>query len=267
MSSNEPWGTFAPSFSTLPLRAITRCGLSRGAICQWIRRQWLRSHPEVVDAEIRGIKYRLNIRRNTTDAKLLASSSTYDQQEIDALCSVLISRSSVFVDAGANTGYYSTLIAKQTPAQVVSIEPNPPTLELLRYNVELNGLQDKVMIVPLCVAEGGSVPFYCASGLGGASVFRPDGITPAVMVESAPLLDIVRSQNLSEVTALKIDIEGYEDKALFHYFEKAPPEYWPKVVVIEDCHRFDWELDIISHMTSRGYTVSSTTRGNSILTM
>ena len=86
------------------------------------------------------------------------------------------------------------------------------------------------------------------------------------MVDSAPLLDIVRSMALSEVTAMKIDIEGYEDQALFPYFEKAPQAFWPKVVVIEDCHKSEWNRDVISHMKSLGYTISSTTKGNSILT-
>ena len=266
MAAAEPWGTYAPSRSTLPLRAITRCGLSRGAICKWVRRQWLRSHPEIVDTEIRGIKYRLNIRRNTTDAKLLASSRIYDQQEIDALCSVLTGSTAVFLDAGANTGYYSTLISKRCNAKVVAIEPNPPALALLKYNVELNRLQEAVSIVPLCIGEGGTVPFYCASGLGGASVFRPDSTTQPVMVNSAPLLDIVRSLGLTGVTAMKIDIEGYEDQALFPYFENAPQALWPRVVVIEDCHKSEWKRDIISHMKNLGYSISSTTKGNSILT-
>ena len=188
MAATEPWGTYAPLQSTLPLRAITRCGLSRGAICKWVRRQWLRSHPEIVDAEIRGMKYRLNIRQNTTDEKLLASSKIYDRQEIDALRSVLTHATSVFVDVGANTGYYSTLIAKRTRARVIAIEPNPPTLELLRCNVELNQLQDVVSVVPLCIGEGGTIPFYCSGGLGAASVFASESTTPGRGEPVPPLL-------------------------------------------------------------------------------
>jgi hypothetical protein len=65
---------------------------------------------------------------------------------------------------------------------------------------------------------------------------------------------------------MKIDIEGYEDQALFPYFEKAPQIFWPRVIVIEDCHKSDWKRDVISHMEDRGYAISSTTKGNSILT-
>ena len=41
----------------------------------------------------------------------------------------------VFVDVGANIGYFTTLVAKRHPqSSVVSIEAFPPTVEKLRLN-------------------------------------------------------------------------------------------------------------------------------------
>src|SRR5262249_684607 len=50
----------------------------------------------------------------------------------------------VFVDVGANVGYFSPLAARAVGplGRVIAFEPTPPTLEELRHNVALNDLQN-----------------------------------------------------------------------------------------------------------------------------
>jgi hypothetical protein len=105
-------------------------------ICKWIRKQWRKKGYTIVDAQVRGINYRLHTHINTTDGKLLTSSKFYDHQEIKALSNSLrISpagpgEESVFIDIGANTGYYSLTLAQRGFSRILAIEPNPTTLNL-----------------------------------------------------------------------------------------------------------------------------------------
>jgi hypothetical protein len=49
-----------------------------------------------------------------------------------------------FIDAGANVGTWSLLAALHAQASVLAIEPAPDTLRVLRANIALNGLEDRV---------------------------------------------------------------------------------------------------------------------------
>lgn len=259
-----PWGSYFPSRDTLLFRCLTQLGLSRGCVCRWIRGQWAKKNHTLVDAVIRGTKYRLDIQHNTTDAKILASSKFCDQQEIEALAPHGENRE-VFLDVGANTGYYSLSLAKLGYQRVIAIEPNPPTLDLLRFNVQLNDMENTISIVPMCIGEGGKIPFYGGSGLGDASLIQGDKTSEPIWVDSATLLDIIHQLSITRIDAMKIDIEGYEDRALEPYFKTAPKSLWPKTIVIEHCNQTDWKLDIIQYMKEIGYSESFRTRANLIL--
>ncbi len=65
---------------------------------------------------------------------------------------------------------------------------------------------------------------------------------------------VIRSEHGgTQVAALKIDIEGYEDKALFPFFETAPQRLWPRHVLIEWIFSKNWERDCIAHLKALGY--------------
>ena len=266
---SEKFGYYKPKNITFLLEFIRKLGISRGAIRRQIQKIWERLGYEVVDATIHGIKYRLNISENTTDAKILTTSKFYDLKEIDALTyeGDKSQKEKVFIDIGANTGHYSLSLAKRGFTKIVAIEPNPPTLELLTFNVSLNGLDGIITIVPLCVGEGDKVPFYSGSGLGTASVIRKNSdTTPPIYVESETLINILNKQNIIKIDSMKIDIEGFEDQALFPFFDAAPVKLWPKCIVIEPNNK-SWKRDILKHLETLGYQRTDKTRGNIILTL
>ncbi len=262
------YGNYGPDRSTLMLRALTRLGVSRGAIRKWIYKQWVKKGYTVVDATIRGINYRLHICENTTDGKVLTSSKVYDGDEINFLASAIENggdSGSVFVDIGANTGYYSMSLARAGYSKVIAIEPNPPTVSILNFNVQVNDLFSKITVVPVCIGDGEDVPFFCSDGLGTASVFSKYHESDPITVNSMPLLDIINNQDVHQVDGLKIDIEGFEDRCLLPFFLSAPRSLWPSVIVIEDCHNNLWETDILMKMYDLGYRVEKRTRGNQLL--
>lgn len=64
-----------------------------------------------------------------------------------------IPRNSVIWDIGANVGLYSCYAAKARDCTVVAFEPSVFNLELLARNISLNGLTEKVVIVPLPLCD------------------------------------------------------------------------------------------------------------------
>ena len=269
MRENEvlsSWGQYRQTGLRSRLaRLLTTLGLGRGSFKKEIIKLWLHECVDgLVDNEVHGIKYRLDIKHNTTDTRLLTSSLKYDDEELIFLSSSTSIRKNCFIDVGANTGYYSLTMAKCGFDKIIAIEPNPPTLSRLQMNIALNKWDKKILVAPYCVGEKGNVPFYCAGGLGDASVIKKEGVNP-VWVESLPLLDILSNYGIQSIDAMKIDVEGFEDRALQPFFKNAPKALYPKIVVIEHCHKTDWQLDIIAYMQEQGYVIVGLNRSNTFL--
>ncbi len=124
----------------------------------------------------------------------------------------------VFVDVGANDGYYSLFAARRVDpdGRVVSVEPSSRERGHLERNLARNGL-DNVAIVPSALgASAGVADLHLAHGehaghntLGG---FAHDDVVPEsherVSIET---LDAVTSRlGLPRVDFIKIDVEGAE---------------------------------------------------------
>ncbi|MCC6056048.1 MAG: FkbM family methyltransferase [Desulfurococcaceae archaeon] len=52
----------------------------------------------------------------------------------------------VFIDVGSYVGFY-TLLATRHGWRAIAFEPNPLNLILLRYNIDLHDINDKVVII------------------------------------------------------------------------------------------------------------------------
>lgn len=260
-----PFGEYKPKSNTLFLRLLTKLGLSRGKIANWNRQLWKAKGYVIVDYEIRGIKYRLNILRNTYDGKLLTSSKYINKKELFSL--IPRNKESTFIDIGANIGYFSLCLAKMGYENVFAIEPNPATLELLRTNVAINNLSNKIKIVPYCVGNDEILTMYSRADLGSSSVLKDNGdiSSEAIQVESKKLERIINEYNIKKIDGMKVDIEGYEDRALLPFFEEVDEKLWPKIIVIEYTCRSQWKKDILSVLYKKGYTKCYKTRGNLIL--
>jgi FkbM family methyltransferase len=260
------WGNYRQTgLRTRLARILTTLGLGRGPVRKQIIKLWLHDCVDgLVDKEVHGLKYRLDIKHNTTDKKLLTSSKIYDAEELNFLSDSSGSKKGCFIDIGANTGYYSLTLAKCGFDKIIAIEPNPPTLIRLKMNIALNGLDHTILVAPYCVGEQGKIPFYCSGGFGVASAIRKAGVDP-IWVESRPLLDIISSNKIQSIDAMKIDVEGFEDQALHPFFKEVPPPLFPKRIVIEHCHKQDWRLDIIGYMQKQGYLIAGRNRSNIFL--
>ena len=69
---------------------------------------------------------------------------------------------------------------------------------------------------------------------------------------------------MTAIDALKIDVEGAEDRVLMPFFRDAPPSLWPRLIVIEDSSA-EWSTDLFALLDAKGYAVSSRSKQNVML--
>ena len=66
---------------------------------------------------------------------------------------------------------------------------------------------------------------------------------------------------------LKIDIEGYEDRALTTYFKNAKKSLFPKYIVIEHSNKKMWKENVLSYLLKIGYSKIWNNNNNAILSL
>lgn len=147
----------------------------------------------------------------------------------------LLQPGDVFVDVGANIGYFSVLAASVVGEQgaVFAFEPDPENFRLLQHNIALNGLQHCITPVQAALSNtaGEGQLFLSADNLGDHQVYASDELRPSV-----PITLIQGSQYLEErlqrLDLLKVDTQGSE----FHVIAGLLPlllqlEHKPRIVV------------------------------------
>ncbi len=113
------------------------------------------------------------------------------------------------VDVGANLGYFSFLWAAASPCNTcVAFEASPRNVELLRRNVERNGLARRIDIVPKAAGKAAGTALFDPgppdqTGWGGlARTTGPSGLT----VQVVRVDEYVKGDE--SIALLKIDVEG-----------------------------------------------------------
>jgi FkbM family methyltransferase len=155
---------------------------------------------------------------------------------------------------------------------VLAVEANPALLQRLRKAVA--GLQNVRVAATAAGEAAGTATLHIfrqdtRSSLlkdSRASAYTLDAKNRAgvLTVPVAPLLDILREHDIARVDALKIDVEGYEDRVLLPFFKAAPGELWPSWVMIERSHNV-WAHDCIEFMQQRGYGEAWSGRSDTLL--
>jgi FkbM family methyltransferase len=267
-SSPAPFGAFAPNAAQAAVVALAhRSRLKRGAFRPMLSRllELLRAGP--VDAQYQGAFFRFHHQASATERGALLNPD-YNLEELDFLRSHT-PKAGVFVDVGANVGTFALPIARHVgeSGTVIAIEPHPVTQSRLRFNRAASGLAQVHLVAAAAGPFDGEVLIATdADNLGASHVISSDvGSGNAMKVQSLRLQRIIDEAGVSHVDALKIDIEGFEDRVLSGFFKQAPQELWPSAVVIEHLSMDEWQQDCIADMIARGYGKVGTTRSNTLL--
>jgi FkbM family methyltransferase len=208
---------------------------------------------------------RLHPLDNGCEKGLLFTPQMYEAPERAALATAIVTagRPFVFVDVGANVGLFSLFVAATAgpDAKIIAVEPEPENLRRLRFNVTANpGLPIAVLPVALDEAPGMVAIEANYRDRGGTRTLPSERGT----VEALTLLEALKREGASYVDALKIDVEGAEDRILVPFFRDAPQSLWPRLVIIEDS-RASWRVDLFSGFADHGYDIAARTRQNVIL--
>jgi len=261
------FGTFAPTGVNRIILTLAKIGFGRGRLKLLFSRLWNRLNgDQPVDLIYHALKLRLQPRRNTIDAKIMFSAKRREAAELTMIRHHLLG-GGVFVDIGANVGYYALNAALMNADQVIAVEPNPPILARLRDHIALNELAAKITVHPVAVGAVAGVAKLTVSDsdFGSSSIVNDNVGTSHIEVGIMPLVDILKADGVAKADIIKIDIEGMEDRALFPYFEAIGKDQYPKLIVMEDGINAHWERDILGWLLENGYHAAARTRGNIML--
>ena len=177
----------------------------------------------------------------------------------------------VFFDIGANMGIYTQMIAssfdKIKNSIIIVIEPDPLNIFRLKQNLRL--LEKKIpnifnlVKIEECGVGNNNLEMYLSRINGPANNRVVDSFeNSSIKIKMKTLLEIIEVNKISHITNLKIDIEGYEDKALLPFFKDASKELYPKNIIIEHSVNGMW---IVNYLTTIGYKIFYINRANAIL--
>lgn len=185
---------------------------------------------------------------------------SYESEETAFLKSVFHD-GDVFLDIGANLGWYSLVLGRQCPrASIFAFEPIPSTVSVLERNVRLNRLDNVEAIAMGMFNEEAELNFIFVEDVSGATSLKMAGQTrgraPAreVLCKTTTLDAFCASRDLRP-SLIKIDVEGAElmvvqggQKTL----ENTP------IILVELLRKWSREFgyhpnDVFTHLARYGY--------------
>ena len=265
--ASPPFGAFAPSAAQHAIIALAqRSWLKRGAFRPMLSRlvNLLRAGP--VDVQYQGASFRFYHQASATERGALFNPD-YNIEELDFL-RAHTPAGGVCVDVGANVGTYAMVLARHVgqSGTVIAVEPHPVTQARLAFNRAASGFTQVILVAAAAGSSDGALTIETdGSNLGASHIVSGEPKGNAIKVPSLRLRRILGDAGVSHVDALKIDVEGYEDRVLTGFFREAPPALWPRAVVIEHLSRNEWLDDCIADMRTRGYAETGKTRSNTLL--
>ena len=220
----------------------------------------------IVDATIAGISMRMKPKLNATEAKFLRRGFHYDEKEWKALAKACSSvENPIFIDVGANVGLYSLLLAKAVPkVRVLAYEPHPGLYKQMNYNLSIN-TGHNISVSKFAISDQLGKAWLKTNTCNlGQTRLETEG---DVEVECTTLQTVVEREQLTHIDALKVDVEGYEDRVLVPYMRSASDSMLPNTIVVEVITSDHWLEDPTEIAISRGYTEVKRNKMNSILVL
>lgn len=169
----------------------------------------------------------------------------------------------VFLDIGANVGYFSCFALKHGVKHVIACDPDPINCGILRRNLEINSFELNCVEILQCglgVKEE-TLQFNRANvGNTGVSGFHELNAVDRFMVQVTTIDKLFEGNIRSKPTIIKMDVEGWEENVVRGglKFLKA---YQPRLVVFEaicDDKGKILNTSLIDVFESVGYEVTKT---------
>ena len=271
-ASQAPFGTHAPTPGQARVLA-SAARLRPGPLAKVLRSLHFRlaggKRPGVVFdiSPFPGQRARVHPADNISEKRAFCAPQLWDAQERAFLGETIAAGEGlfVFVDAGANAGFYSLFArsaaqAAGRPIRILAIEPAPDVRARLQFNLAASGA-DEVQVFDYAITDrAGPVNMDLGRrNLGESRIGAGEG---GLAVEGSTLPAIFAEAGVAAVDALKIDIEGHERPALEALFREAPRALWPRLILMEISHDADGAYALC---LEQGYHPVLKTRMNAVL--
>jgi FkbM family methyltransferase len=187
---------------------------------------------------------------------------SYETASLSLALRIMRGEPGLFVDVGANFGWYTCAIGAIAESSVVSIEPDCESCTSLRRNIARNRLQNIVVFNGAAGTEFATTPIRrAAQGNSGTATVDSDNQDldwRGDWVATAPLDTLLKRivRPAIRPVMIKIDVEGFERQVLMGMDFSGP--FRPKNILLE----FDrllcaksWSsfADLQSFFSARGY--------------
>ena len=191
----------------------------------------------------------------------ILKSKTYEPHVTTVIRNVL-KKGDVFLDVGANIGYYTLLASSlvKSDGKVIAFEPNPQNLQLI-YSSLLESEADNVTIYPYAASDAADMLRFTTGGSNGGVVSKHSKDQKHYLLVPSVVLDEILKDE-SRIDLIKIDIEAHEPAAIrgmenlikklrpkiiteFHPWAMQLNNIAPPVQYLEQLIALDYKLSII----------------------
>ena len=267
IQTNGSFGYYAPQGLIRVIYILIKAGFGFGKLKKIFAKTLSRiNKTNPIDIIYHDVKFRLYPHNNTIESKMLVSSRLREGKELDVI-SGFIKNGGTFLDIGANVGYYSLMAAKLGATKIIGVEPNPIVLERFKANIKFNRFEKKIKTFQIGIGQKHETMELRLSqtDMGSSSIVNTQLNSDKIKIKVIPLLELLKKEGINKVDVLKIDIEGFEDRALIPYFKNLDKKFYPRLVLMEDSSQTDWEENILEWLLANGYKVLARTRGNVLI--
>ncbi len=219
-------------------------GCSDTRIGRWIisarRKRAIKGLSEPFDVNVApGVKARLYPSGNRCEKRALAGVQVWDLAERDALRMAVNSDSGsnegpfTFFDVGANAGLYSLFVnayakTAKRPVRLIAVEPSAEMASRLVVNADASEAEVELIRSAISDAPGEA----CLSD-GGNNRGEAQLSDQGEQVKVETLVGLCDRLGVTHIDAMKLDIEGHDERALRAFFDQAPEALHPQLLIVE----------------------------------
>ena len=158
----------------------------------------------------------------------------YYEKELGDLIKKILKPGDVFLDIGANIGYFSLLAAKHEPtAKIISFEPVSSVFKILEENISRNAAKNVKAVNAAASDKNGRREIYLSveDNIGMSSFQKPENYSGKTEdVKVITIDEWFRSSGLAKVDKIKLDVEGSELAAV-KGMQEILQNFKPSVIV------------------------------------
>jgi FkbM family methyltransferase len=182
------------------------------------------------------------------------------EPHVTALIRTTLKKDDVFLDLGANVGYFTLLAASlvKDAGKVIAFEPNPQNQQLLYASIVKNGFSN-IKVYPYAVSDSETLLRFTTVGSNGGVVTDFSKDQRYFLLVQAVVLDDMLT-NEARIDVVKIDIEAHEPSAIRgmaalinRHKPKIITEYHPWAMQLNNAEA---PLEYLQQIYSFGYSLS-----------